>query len=218
MRFTRTLLGLAVTTGMVGLVACGGEQQASQGEAGAEAEPGAETAAAGQSERYRAVAVPEGLTWEEARQRAEADGGHLVVITSAEENELVYSLIADNPDLWVSVDVVNKTDGEGTPIQVTLGPWIGLYQRPGSAEPAGGWTWVTGEALDYDNWVRGDEAEPNNMGGVEHYGEFFGPGVDNPASSWNDVANDPVRDFAEAGMVFEGDLHNPRGYIVEFER
>lgn len=60
------------------LVACGGG--------------GDENANAGASSTYRAVVVPEGLTWEEAKQRAEADGGHLVTITSEEENTAVHAL------------------------------------------------------------------------------------------------------------------------------
>lgn len=173
-----------------------------------------------EEERYRAVVVPEGLTWEEARQRAVADGGHLVSITSSEENALVHGLIAETPDIWVNVDVTVVIDGEENPIQVSIGPWIGLYQPPGSFEPAGGWTWVTGESMDYSNWSKQpyvDELEPNDMGGVEHFGQFFGIGLDNRANGWNDQPNNPSVDFTEAGVEFVGDIQSPRGYVVEFE-
>ncbi len=217
MRFMRTPSNILFPIGLVLLMACGGQERASA-EAEGEAEASAETAAAGESERYRVVAVPEGLSWEEAKERAEADGGHLVTIGSAEENELVHSLIAENADLWVTVEVTDVSEGEERPIQATLGPWIGLYQPPGSPEPDGGWTWVTGEALDYSNWWTLEGPEPNDMAGIEHFGHFFGGGLDNRASSWNDMANDAPVDFAEAGLEFVGDVYNPRAYIVEFEQ
>lgn len=210
MRVTGRLGTLSIPLAIVAL-ACGGEQ-ADQANRADE-----ETAAGDQ--RYRAVVVPAGITWEEAKQRAEADGGHLVTITSAEENELVYALIADDPELWTNVDVALMSDGEETPIQVTIGPWIGLYQPSGSPEPAGGWAWVTGEPVDYTNWSmqpNADDPEPNNMGGVEHFGHFFGPGLDNRANGWNDMPNSP-EDFADGGLEFAGEVQSPRGYVVEFE-
>lgn len=214
MNIMKTLATILFPLGMVALVACGAEQdQASRADADA--------AAPSEADRYRAVVVPEGLTWEEAKQRAEADGGHLVTITSAEENTLVYGLIAENPDIWVNVDVGVMSDGEESPLQVSLGPWIGLYQPPGSPEPAGGWTWVTGEAMEYSNWSMEsgvDEPEPNDMGGVENFGHFFGTGLDNRANGWNDMPNDPWAEFAEAEVEFVGGVQSPRGYVVEFEQ
>ena len=214
MRVMKLLNTAFFSVATIGLVACGGGQdQASQADVDA--------AGAGEAERYRAVAVPEGLTWEDAKARAEADGGHLATITSAEENAMVYALIAENADIWANLDVTTMTDGEENAIQVSLGPWIGLYQEGGAPEPAGGWSWVTGEASDYTNWLTGTTAataEPNDMGGIEHYGHFFGEGLDNRADTWNDMANDALADFAAAGIEFTGDLHNPRGYIVEFEQ
>ncbi|NNG17531.1 MAG: hypothetical protein HKM89_13730 [Gemmatimonadales bacterium] len=216
MRVTNLLSTTLFSVATAGLVACGGGEAAQDDQAS-----GADAAAAGgESERYRAVVVAEGLTWEEAKARAEADGGHLVTISSAEENATVYALIAENADLWVNLDVTTMTDGEETAIQVSLGPWIGLYQEGGAPEPAGGWSWVTGEASDYTNWLTGTTeatVEPNDMGGIEHYGHFFGEGLDVRADTWNDMPNDPVTDFAAAGIEFTGDLSSPRGYIVEFE-
>lgn len=61
--------------------------------------------------------------------------------------------------------------------------WIGLFREPGASEPAGGWSWVTGQPIVYTNWMPG---EPNSLG--ENHGEIFGafgqgiaPGV------WNDA-------------------------------
>ena len=213
MRVMRILSTILFPAAMVSLVACGGGQDQARG-------ADADAPAAGESERYRAVVVPDGLTWDDAKQRAEADGGHLVTITSAEENALVYALIAENPDLWVNVDGAVTVDGEENPIEVSLGPWIGLYQEGGAPEPAGGWTWVTQETSDYTNWLSATTvgaAQPSDFGGVEHYGHFFAQGLDTRGDTWNDMPNNPVVDFAEAGVEFTGDLQSPRGYIVEFE-
>lgn len=215
----RKLSGPVLVAAMLALVAC---------QEGAEETDGTEADTTGMSEetaavedRYRAVVVPEGLTWEEARRSAEADGGHLVTITSQEENETVHELIADDPEIWVNVDTGMTADGEEEQIQVSIGPWIGLHQASGSSEPDGGWAWVTGESLSYTNWSQqpdSDELEPNDLGGVEDFGHFFGTGLDNRASGWNDLANDPAADFAEADVEFTGEVSSPRGYIVEFER
>lgn len=66
--------------------------------------------------------------------------GHLATITSAAENQFVSSI----GDLRLY--------------------WLGGYQPPGSQEPAGGWTWITGEPFAFNNW---DVTEPNNVDGVE---------------------------------------------------
>lgn len=210
--YFRTLLVL-VGAAVVPLACSSGEDEPSQTRGTAEG--GAEPAV----ERYRAVVVPQGLTWEDARQRAEADGGHLVTIESAEENERVYDLIAENADIWLNIDVTLVIDGEEQPIQVTAGPWIGLYQPPGSPEPDEGWMWVTGQPLEYSNWAtEGELVEPSNLGGVEHYGHFFGLGLDHHASTWNDASNDVTEDLSAVGIEIVGEIQNPRGYIVEFEQ
>lgn len=210
MNALRVLTSTLVLAGLAGLVGCGN---------GREVANDTEAVATTEGERYRVVVVPEGLTWDEANARAEADGGHLVTIASAEENAEVYRLIADTPELWVDVDAKAMVEGQEIPIQVTLGPWIGLYQAPDSEEPSGGWTWVTGEPLDYRNWLVGsaDETEPNDLGGVEDYGHFFARGLGASADTWNDMPNDPLTDFTEAGVEVIGGVNSPRGYIVEFE-
>jgi len=214
MRVLTLLSTILVAVAIVSLVACGGG-----GAVDDTANGGDENAQASAGSTYQAVVVPEGLTWEDAKQRAEADGGHLVTIASEEENAAVYALIADKPDIWVNLDVTMVVEGEENAVQVSLGPWIGFYQPPGSTEPVGGWTWVTGESADYNNWLSEGVIggmEPNDVGGIEHFAHFFGQGLDNTAGTWNDMPND-VEDFTEASIEVRGDVHNPRGYIVEME-
>ncbi len=69
--------------------------------------------------------VPKFVTWPDAKQICESVGGHLVTITSAEENEFVASLFPLGGS-WF---------------------WIGLVVGKGKQ------TWITGEALEYSAFV-----------------------------------------------------------------
>lgn len=119
--------------------------------------------------KYEAVLAPGGITWDAANSAAIAAGGHLVTITSAAENNFVYSLLS-TPDLWVENPVYH-------------GPWLGGFQPPGSPEPGGNWQWVTGEPFNFTAWnpVSG---EPNNAGNEDklhfHSHYYAGP-------TWNDI-------------------------------
>jgi Lectin C-type domain/PEP-CTERM motif len=146
---------------------------------------------------YEPVVVPNGIGWLDANAAATAAGGYLVTLTSAAENAFVHSLIANNPDIWVSQQVVGVS---------TYGPWIGLFQPPGAPEPAGGWSWVTGEAFNYANWVPG---RPNDLQGIEDYGHFLGLGLGNFADTWNDQPNNSTELNPAAPNI--------RGYIVEYK-
>jgi len=118
------------------------------------------TADGGSGHWYDAVPVEGGIDWYSINPDPEGQGWHLATITSAEENLYIYGLIKDDPRYWLW-DGVNAA-----------GPWIGGYQPPGSPEPAGGWSWVTGELWVYENWA---SAEPNNLGG-EECAHFFAKG------------------------------------------
>jgi hypothetical protein len=133
---------------------------------------------------YQAVATAEPITWTQARQAAEEAGGYLATITSAGENEFVFQLV--NDDLYWQVTTSN------------IGPWIGGFQPEGSAEPAGGWSWITGEAFSYTNWDRG---VPDNQGGSQSCLHFGWTAPRN--GKWNDLEEDG------RGWV--------RSYVIEYE-
>ena len=81
-------------------------------------------------------------TWSEAEAEAVAQGGHLVTINDATENQWVFDTFENS------------------------GPnfWIGFYQDhddPSYSEPGGGWKWISGEPVTYTNWI---SFEPNNNG------------------------------------------------------
>ncbi len=132
------------------------------------------------------------ITWDDANTFAmntdfEGQLGHLVTITSAEENTFVDSLrqVSQNPNQF----------------------WIGGFQPDGSPEPGGGWQWVNMEGPiptfsnpvpgAYSNWLGG---EPNNQGGGENQATI---GIFN-SGLWNDsIAG--VGAIAGFIVEFEGD-------------
>ena len=87
-------------------------------------------------------------SWVDARRKCEKKGGHLVTISSAKENDFVYSYMVQ----------------EGY-----TQAYIGLYNASYGDDPS--WKWVTGQKFKYKNW---GEGEPNNTnGGIEYYGEYY---------------------------------------------
>ncbi len=113
---------------------------------------------------YVPVLVPGGITWDNAKAAAESVGGYLATVTSAGENDFVYSLVSGNSAFW----------------NTKYGPWLGGYQPEGSPEPNGGWTWVTGEPWSYTNWESG---EPNNFANIEHVLHYSN------GNQWNDASS-----------------------------
>jgi hypothetical protein len=119
--------------------------------------------------------VDQEATWEQARLLAESMEfmglqGHLATITSEDENTFVTTQLGD-----------------------TAGAWLGGEQPPGSAEPAGGWRWITGEPWVYTNW---DEGEPNDT----YQGGWGKPATGqseerlqyhHDGTHWNDLPDDP---------------------------
>jgi len=88
------------------------------------------------------------LSWTDAKSAAEASvfqgvNGHLVTITSADENAFVEGLVPNNSIVWIGF-----TD------EVIEGIFL----------------WVTGEPVVYTNWNGG---EPNDAGSGEDYAEFL---------------------------------------------
>jgi len=138
---------------------------------------------------YEVVTVDKGLTWKEAKAAAEAKGGHLVTISGAAENKLVFDLV-NNPKYW-------SKDGYH-------GVWLGGYQTNDSAGYAGNWKWVTGEKWDFKAWYPGqpdDSGTTLNEDSLEMLTSKYGPGT------WNDIdGSNPY--------VQESDI---RTFVVEYD-
>ena len=153
---------------------------------------------------YLLVTQAKSLTWDTARTAAQSKGGHLVTITSVEENDFVYSLVG-------TVDAAYSNNGVGD-----IGPWLGGYQPDGSAEPAGGWTWVTGEPFVYSEWAHCLDdtcAQPDNdgPGGIaENYLSYY--------SNWNGSGSPPAPGTNRGPFFNDTYLNSPIvAYVVEFE-
>jgi len=117
---------------------------------------------------YLFVASPEpgGITWEEANARAQQLGGHLVTITTADENTFVTNLALQHP----SETFLKNFDG----------PFIGALKTTSSADPAAGWAWVTGEPWSFTSW------SPNQPD------DYFAPEdramlIHKPLPGWDDL-------------------------------
>jgi hypothetical protein len=100
--------------------------------------------------------------WADANRKAKAAKGHLATINSAAENQFLFNLFRTDRRY-----IYKDSSGHWH------GPGFGLFQPEGSREPAGGWTWVTGEPLKYRNWSQGN---PDNHAGRQKYGSFFSNG------------------------------------------
>ena len=130
-------------------------------------------------------------TWQKANETAKKLGGHLVTIANDAENKFVYDLTASDERFW---------EDHGDWI---TGPTIGLYQKPGSREPDGGWVWVTGEPNNYINW---QPPFPNNNEGTASIGGFG--------------HNPPGTQYFKGPQEFgHWDDYNSvaRGYIIEIQ-
>ena len=83
-----------------------------------------------------------------------------------------------------------------------------------SAEPAGGWSWVTGEPFSYQNWAA---LQPNNNQNENHI-QFHGHNAPGSAPTWNDL-NDTNITYVRAYIIEYDSLPAlaivPRGGKVE---
>lgn len=145
-----------------------------------------ETAAGGNGHWYKAVINTNALNWTQMSQIANSEGGYLATITSAGENDFVFSLI-NSPEFFQGIG------GNGA------GPAIGGYQPDGSPEPDGGWRWLTSEPWSYTAWAPG---QPDNGGGVESRAHFWSGTQGLPSPTWNDLT---PQDQNLGGYVIERD-------------
>lgn len=132
--------------------------------------------------------IPGSFTWDQARADAEIRGGHLATISSEAENEIIIQ------------------------VSDTL-TWIGGFQPPGSAEPSGGWQWVTGEPFELTRWRNG---APDNAGSGQAYlvFNFGGPGI------WDDDYESVERGYVLEVVAPRPALGRPQivnGFIVGVE-
>ena len=115
------------------------------------------------------------ISWSLADLECSRLGGHLASITSAAENTFVAQAAA-NPEFWTI---------DNNFLTYCIGPWLGGFQSADAAEPAGGWSWVSGEPWGYQHWYL-PAGEPNNGCGGEDYLHYLTQGATTPSDWWND--------------------------------
>ena len=122
---------------------------------------------------YKAFTNSTQITWTEARNFALSTGGDLVSLNTSAENNFVFSQIGtsasvNGPALWYQLG------GD------YFGPYIGLFQQPGSPEPGQGWQWVDGNSLSYTSWYSGQPDNATNDDVVFYF---------NNLNQWGDTLN-----------------------------
>lgn len=143
---------------------------------------------------YALVPMEGGGTWTEANvwaQELSGPGGeqaYLASITSAQEQSFIDSLVSSAK----KVDGSNLWDDWGWAV---AGPYIGLRQTSLETEPAGNWSWTTGEPNTYSNW---GPYQPDNHNNNEHFSILVNRGS---AWEWNDM---PDNVWARGFVVEEG--------------
>ena len=128
--------------------------------------------------------TPQMMTWEEAENYAQSlhPEAHLVTLNDAEEED------------WL-ISVFSSTQ-----------LWIGLFQKPGSPEPSGGWEWISGEPVTYTHWHSGEPNDNFGAGGEEwanmgHYGYGWN---DTSSTNYLGVVESPVPEPSTIGLLGAG--------------
>lgn len=92
-------------------------------------------------QNHRYEVFDESLSWEQAEEKCESMGGHLLTITSEDEQRFIENLLEDHADKDYLIGLREDIDEYNT--------------------------WVTGERVIYSNW---GDSEPDNFGGNQTVG------------------------------------------------
>ncbi len=153
------------------------------------------------------VLDPTASDWSSARAGALAVGGDLASLNSTDEANWVFEMVASNPLFW----------------RISFGPWLGGFQKRGGNEPAEGWIWVDGTAVDPVFWAPDEPANFTACGAAEDFINYFNDGLEGPQNWINDLpesgtcsccSNPPENRVASAVIEWSADC-NADG-IVDF--
>ena len=101
------------------------------------------------------------MTWTKAKEYCEFVGGHLVCITSEEEQEFIESFLQSENEFQSY--------------------WLGAYIEGGV------WSWLTGEDMEYTHWA---ESEPNGYAEDFYMQMYSADEYDYYTGEWDDTWND----------------------------
>ena len=90
---------------------------------------------------YQVSVISTGTSWQQARDLAALQGGHLVTITSTGEANIVQSVVGTSGPWFVASPAWGSI----------AGPWLGGYQDDAGGV-GGAWHWVTGETWSFTAW------------------------------------------------------------------
>lgn len=169
---------------------------------------------------YEVISISSGnLNWYQAAYLAQDAGGYLACPTSEEENRFLFNQVNNRKYFWF----FPPYDGSqrGNHYEIGIGPFLGGYQPEGSDEPAGGWSWLSGEKWDYDNWAVNlddgvtdkdprNNTQPNDSGNNNQRVMGFGE-MNQPVPTWGDYMD---------GVGTYGVKRSPGksyGFIIEYE-
>jgi|GEM_PF-1349409 len=171
----------------------------------------------GVTHSYEAIYVESGnLNWYQAANLAQDAGGYLASINSEGENEFVFEQVSDEKYFWCFEE-------DGDHYGICIGPFLGGYQPEGAEEPDGGWSWLSGEAWEYENWAVNlddgvidldprDGTQPNDSGDEVGSQQIMGFGEMNlPVATWGDYM-DAVGTYGETKLPGYS-----YGFIIEYE-
>jgi hypothetical protein len=141
-------------------------------------------------------------SWSQARAAAMSLGGDLVSYTDLAESTWVYANVASKTSLWNN----------------RMGPWIGLYQPPGTQEPSGGWVWCDGRPLTWAIW--GPDHPVTGWGGGPEcdFAKYISwpPGPMNQWGADSDVHHPPYHFEANKSWVVEWSADCNNDGIVDY--
>ena len=124
----------------------------------------------------------ENVTWEQAKKLCEDKGGHLATVRSDEQLAEIIKLAEEKGALYV---------------------WLGAYRATNSH-----WYFVTGDALSYTQWDKGEPSAMDMDGTREDY-LLLWYRKNKATWSYNDMRNDPV-------SVAPGTYSGKLAYVCEF--
>lgn len=100
-----------------------------------------------------------------ARKLAEKCGMDLAAITSAEENNFIVKMIANDPAFF------NTGYDSKTKVSYKSGPYFGFRKDPRESNAVIGWRWYSGEPVKYTNWLP-SKPNKNHGNGNKAFAQF----------------------------------------------